>query len=107
MTKKIYVDDSIEDSIINRFHQALLNFLRVSVGNDTYNLTKCNKIQITDVTEIKARNSGSDLLQEVKIINNNEKNEGKNGKIVKSTKTSSPTGYSGAESLPPIVNSFM
>ena len=42
------------------------------------------------------------------MIRCNDKN--KNGKIqnfIKSTKTNSPTGFSGAESLPPIGNSFM
>ena len=48
----------------------------MSVGNDTYNLTKDDKIQITDVTEIKSLNTGTDLLQKGKVISNN-----KNGDI--------------------------
>ena len=35
-----YVDDSIEDGTILRFNETLQNYLKISVGNDTYNLTK-------------------------------------------------------------------
>ena len=41
-----YVDDSIEDGNVLRFNQTLENYLKVSVGNDTYNLTEYDKIQI-------------------------------------------------------------
>ena len=34
-------------------------------------------------------------------------NNGKIQNFIKSTKTNSPTGFSGADSLPPIGNSFM
>ena len=40
-----------ESSTLVRFNQTLQNYLKVSVGNDTYNLTKYNKISITDITE--------------------------------------------------------
>ena len=89
-----------------RFNQTLTNYLKVSVGNDTYNLTKYDKIQITDMTEIKFPNIGSDLLQKWYITRNNKNNVSKVGDFMKSTKTNSPTGYSGATSLPPIGNSF-
>ena len=52
-----------ESSTFVRFNQTLQNYLKVSVGNDTYNLTKYNKISITDITDIKLPNSGNSLLQ--------------------------------------------
>ena len=47
------------------------------------------------------------MLQKWKIVNNNKNNDKKICKFLKSTKTNSPTGNSGATSLPPIGNSFM
>ena len=96
-----------ESNTLVRFNKTLQNYLKVSVGNDTYNLTKYDKIQIIDTTEIKYPNIGSDLLQKWNINCNNKNNVSKVGDFIKSTKTNSPTGFSGAESLPPIGNSFM
>ena len=90
-----------------RFNQTLSNYLKVSVGNDTYNLTKYDKIQITDTTEMRHPNIGSDLLQKWNIKCNNKNNQSRITDFIKSTKTHCPTGYSGATSLPPIGNSFM
>ena len=42
---KIYIDHSIGEGTIVRFNQTLQNYLKVSVENDTYNLTKYDKIQ--------------------------------------------------------------
>ena len=107
LSNKKYVDNSIGEGTLLRFNQTLENYLKVSVGNDTYNLTKYNKIQIIDMTEIKYPNIGSDLLQKWNINCNNKNNVSKVGDFIKSTKTNSPTGHSGATSLPPIGNSFM
>ena len=107
LSKKKYVDNSIGEDTLLRFNQTLENYLKVSVGIDTYNLTKYNKIQILDTTEIKYPNIGSDLLQKWNIKCNNKNNVSKVGDFIKSTKTNSPTGYSGATNLPPIGNSFM
>ena len=96
-----------ESSTLVRFNQTLQNYLKVSVGNDTYNLTKFDKIQITDTTEMTYPNIGSDLLQKWNIKCNNKNNQARITDFIKSTKTNSPTGFSGAESLPPIGNSFM
>ena len=96
-----------ESSTLVRFNQTLQNYFRVSVGNDTYNLTKYDKIQITDTTEIKFPNIGSDLLQKWNIKCKNKNNISKVGDFVKSTKTNSPTGFSGATSLSPIIDAFM
>ena len=61
--RQVGIDFYNESSTILRFNQTLQNYLKVSVGNDIYNLTKYDKIQITDITEIKYPNIGSDLLQ--------------------------------------------
>ena len=64
-TKK-YIDDQLDKNTIVRFNQTLQNYLKVSVGNDTYILTKYDKIHLTDVTEIRYPCSGIDLLQKWK-----------------------------------------
>ena len=107
LANKKYIDDELDKNTVIRFNQTLENYLKVSVGNDTYNLTKYNKIQILDTTEIKYPNIGSDLLQKWNIKCNNKNNVSKVGDFIKSTKTNSPTGHSAATSLPPIGNSFM
>ena len=40
LSNKKYVDDQLDKNTILRFNQTLENYLKVSVGNDTYNLTK-------------------------------------------------------------------
>ena len=107
LSNKKYVDDSIGDGTILRFNQTLQNYLKVSVGNDTYNLAKYDKIKITDTTIIKYPNTGGYLLQNWVIKCNDKNNNGKIQNFIKSTKTNSPTGHSGATSLPPIGDSFM
>ena len=52
-----HVDDSKGEGIVLRFNQTLETYLKVSVGNDTYNLTKYDRIQITDTTNIKYPNT--------------------------------------------------
>ena len=101
------IDFYNESSTILRFNQTLQNYLKVSVGNDKYNLTKYDKIQITDTTEIKYPNIGSDLLQKWYIKCNNKNDVSKVGDFIKSTKTNPPTPDTGANSLPPIGNTFM
>ena len=107
LANKKYIDDELDKNTVLRFNQTLQDYLKVSVGNDTYNLTKYDKVQITDTTEMKYPNIGSDLLQKWNIKCNNKNNVSKVGDFIKSTKTHSPTGYSGATSLSPIGNSFM
>ena len=75
--------------------------------NDSYNLTKYDKIPKTDTTEIKYPNSGGYLLQQWNIKCNDKNNKGKRQKFIKSTKTNSSTSDSGATALPPIGISFM
>ena len=68
---KKYVDNSMVDGNVLVLNQTLENYLKGSVKKDTYNLTKHNKIQLTDVTEIKFLNIGCDLLpkKKIKILN--------------------------------------
>ena len=68
---------------------------------------KYNKIQITDITEIKFPNKDRYLLQKWNIKCNNKNNQSRINDFIKSTQTNSPTGESGATTLPPIGNSFM
>ena len=107
LANKKYIDDELDKNTVLRFDQTLQNYLKVSVGNDTYNLTKYNKISITDITEIKFPNSGDALLQKWTIHCNNKNNQSRINDFIKSTKTNSPSSYSGATSLPPIGSAFM
>ena len=107
VSNKKYVDDELDKNTIIRFNQTLENYLKVSVENDVYNHTKYNKTQITDRLIIRYPNEGKYLLQKWNIIYSDINGNGKLNNILKSTKTSSPTGQSGATSLPPIGNSFM
>ena len=56
---------------------------------------------------MKAGNTGRYLLPYSKNIFNVKNNNGKIQNFIKSTKTNSPTGDSGATSLPPIGTAFM
>ena len=107
VSKKKYIDDELDKNTILRFNQTLENFLKVSVGIDTFNLTKYDKIQLTDTTTIKYPNSGGYLLPGWRIFCIDKNNNGKIQNFIKSTKTKSPTGDSGETSLPPIGNAFM
>ena len=107
LANKKYVDDTVVESNILRFNQLLENYLKVAVGNDTYNLTRYDKIQITFTKKIKAPNNGGYFLQNWKIKCSAKNGNGKISKFINSTKISSPTGDSGATSLPPIGDSFM
>ena len=104
---KKYVDDQLDKNTIVRFSQTLDNYLKVSVGNDIYNLTKYDKIQIIDSTVIRVGNGGAFILPLWKIICNNKNNNGKISNFIKTTRTNSPTSQSGASVLPPIGSSFM
>ena len=90
-----------------RFNQTLQNYLKNSIGKYTYNLTKYDKIQITDKTKNKSPNTGGYLLQNWVVESNDKNISGKIQNFLKSTKISSPTGYSVATGLPPVGFSFM
>ena len=104
---KKYVDDELDKNTIVRFNQTLRNYLKVSVNNDIYHLTKYNKYYLTDVTRMIAPNSGLYLLPRWIIECKDKNNNGKISNFIKSTRINSPTGDSGATSLPPIGRAFM
>ena len=107
LANKKYFDNELDKNTVVRFNQTLDKYLKVSVGNDTYNLTKYDRIQIFDTTIIKYPNTGSYLLQiwDIKCIDKN--NNGKIQNFIESTKTNSPTEDSGATALPLIGSRFM
>ena len=77
LSTKEHIDDSIGEGTLLRFNQTLENYLKVSVGNDTYNLTKHDQTQITVTTEIKLPKISSDLLQKRNIKCNNKNTDSK------------------------------
>ena len=87
-----YVDDKNTILILS---QTLEDYLKVSVGNDTYNLTENDKIQIIDTIFIETPNSGGYLLQNWVIKYNDTNNNGKKSNLIRSTKTNSPTALIG------------
>ena len=93
LSNKKYVDDSIGEGNVLRFNQTFEDFLEVSVGNDTNNLAKTDRIQMTDTASIRYPNTDGYLLQNWVIKCNDENYNGKIQKIIKSTKTNSPTGH--------------
>ena len=107
LANKKYIDNELNKITIVRFNQTLQNYLKVSVGNDTYSLTKYIKISITDTTEMRFPNTGIDLLQKWNIKGNNKNNQSKINDLTKSTKTNSSTSDSGATILPQNGNAFM
>ena len=107
VSNKKYIEDELDKGTIVRFNQTLENYQKVSVGNDTNNLTKYNKIQLTYTTAMKTGNSGAYLLPYWRIVCNDKNNSGKISNFIKSTKPNSPTGNSGATSLPPLGTAFM
>ena len=107
LVNKKYLDDELDKNTIIRFNQTLQNYLKISVGNDIYKLTKYNKIQLSDTTIIKYPNNGGYLLQNWNIICCDKNNNSKIQNFLRSTKIGSPTDLSGATSLPPKGDSFM
>ena len=108
LVNKKYIDDELDKNTIVRLNDDSNDrYLQVRVNNIPYNLQIYNKTQIIDTTKIIFPNTGHDLLQNWKIIVNNRNSEGTPFEFIKSTKTNSPTGDSGAISIPPIGNSSM
>ena len=63
LANKKYVDDSVGEGTLLRFNRTLQNYLKVSVGKSVNILAIYNKMQITDRTENKFPNIGSDLFK--------------------------------------------
>ena len=107
LVNKKYIDDELDKNTILRFNQRLQNYLKVSVGNDIYTLTKYKEMQIVDITKIIYSNTGRDLLQNWLMTCNDRNNNGNIQNFVRSTRTSCPSADSGATSLLPIGDAFM
>ena len=58
-----YTDDELDKNTVLRFNQTLQNYLKVSVGDDSYKPNKYDKMKTTDTTIIKSGNSGGYLLE--------------------------------------------
>ena len=62
VSNKNYFDAELDKNTIVSFNQTSQNYLKVSVRNDTFNLTKYDKTNVTDITEIRNPNTGQMLL---------------------------------------------
>ena len=62
-SNKKYFDDELDKNTILSISQTLQNYLKVSVGNDIYNLTEYDKIKLIDTTIFKYPNTGGYPLQ--------------------------------------------
>ena len=56
LANRKYIDDELDKNTVLSFSQTRQSYLKVSIGNDSYNFTKYDKIQRTDTTIIKAPN---------------------------------------------------
>ena len=107
VSNKKHVDNELDKNTIRRFNQTLQKYIKVSVGNYTYNLTKYDKIQSIDVLEIRWPIVAQDMLSRWISKSLNKVGGSKLRNFLESAKTSSPTSHSGATSIPPIGNSSM
>ena len=107
LEKQKYVKDSIGEGTILRFNQTLQKYLKVSVGNDTYNLTKHNETQIIDTTFIRSSSTSGYVLPLWKLYSSDKNGSGKISNFVKATRSSSSTTHSGATSLPAVGDGFL
>ena len=105
-SQKKYVDDSVGEGTLVRFNQTLQNYLKVSVRNITYNLTKKDNLYITDPTVSNYANTGGYLLQNWVIKSNDKNNIGKIQNFINITKTTSPTSLSRGTTLSQIGNNL-
>ena len=101
-----YVYDSLGGENFSKFNQRSQNYLKVSVGNDVYIITKYDKKQRPDTTISKYTNSGGYLLPYWRKVWIDRNNCGKLTKFIKLTKNS-PTPNTSATSIPPIGDSIL
>ena len=73
---KKYIDDELDENTKIRFNQTLEKYLKVSVGDVVYSLTKYKKIQITDTTIMRHPNEMKYLLQKRNIFYSNTNGNG-------------------------------
>ena len=108
VSNKKHIDEELDkDTIVRLNDDSNDRYLQVRINNTPYNLQIYNKTQISDTTKLIFPNTGTDLLQNWKIICNNRLDAGVPSDFLKSTKTNSPTSQAGSTSLPPIGTCFM
>ena len=71
ISRKIHIGKELDKNTFLRFIQTLENYLKLSVGNDTYYLTKYYKKPIMDTT-IFIKGNGQYLLPRWKVICNDK-----------------------------------
>ena len=104
---KNIVDDELDKNTVFRLDQSLENNLKISCGNDVYNLSENDEKQTNDTTICKAGSSGVLVLPFWKIVCNDKNNNGKTSIFVKTPISFSQTINRGANSLSQIGKSFM
>ena len=82
LSKKNCIDDELGRNTNLRLSQTPENFLKVSVGNDVFNLFKYEKMQITDTTFFKNPVTCGYLLQLGTIKRNDIKRINENYKVL-------------------------
>ena len=107
VSNKKYIDDQLDKSTLVRLNDNSNDkYLKVNINNLTYNVQIYNKKLLPDTTIIKYPNFSAYLLTAWRILCNDRYNNGKRQNFIRSTKTTSPTGNSGAIVTPPIGDSF-
>ena len=92
------IDGELDKNTFLRLNQTLENYLKVSVGNDTSNLSKYDEIPFTDTTFIRNSKTGGYVLPLWKTYCNDRNGGGKIPNFIRATKSSSSTIHSGATS---------
>ena len=72
LVNKKHLDDELDKNTVLILNQTIQSYLKVTVGNDTYNLTKNSKTQLTDTTFSKTVITGGYLLPYWKTICNDK-----------------------------------
>ena len=77
LSNKKYIDDELDKNSIVRINDdSNERYLQVHINNTPYNLQIYNKTQIIDITKLIFPNTGTDLLQNWKLVCNNRFGEG-------------------------------
>ena len=61
---KEFIDDKLKKTPVLRFNQISEKYTKISVGDTTYNLSKYDKIHLTDTKTFKVPNSGGYIFQQ-------------------------------------------
>ena len=86
LANKKHIDDELDKNTILRLNPTLENCLKITVGNNTYNLTKFDETPITEITFIRNSNTGGYVLPLWKIYCTDKNGVGKKSKFHQSNK---------------------